>query len=268
MTTLLAAGLAIAVAYFAIVWAISVRIRNYGLLDVAFSYGVAILAPVYAWFAPGDPVRKWAMTAIGLAWSLRLGTYILIRVLRHHPAEDARYQTLRARWPGPLQFLGFFELQAVLVVIFSLPFLLTAFNPAAALAPIELIGMAIASVAVLGEAIADLQMQAFKRHPASRGRVCDVGLWRYSRHPNYFFESLVWVGFFVAALGSPWGWITVACPVLMLYFLFKVTGIPLTEAYAVKSKGDAYREYQRTTSAFVLWFRKAQPVTRPLRPKQ
>ena len=257
MTTLLAAGLAIAVTYFAITWAISVRIRNYGLLDVAFSYGVAILAPMYAWFGPGDPLRKWVFAAIGMAWSLRLGTYILVRVLKHHPAEDVRYQTLRARWPGPLQFLGFFQLQAVLVVIFSLPFLFAAFNPASTLSTVELAGMAIAAAAVLGETIADLQMQAFKRDPNNRGRVCDVGLWRYSRHPNYFFESMVWWGACLVALASPWGWVTITCPLLMLYFLFKVTGIPLTEEYAVKSKGDAYREYQRTTSAFVPWFRKA-----------
>jgi len=256
MTTLLAAGLAIAVTYFAITWAISVRIRNYGLLDVAFSYGVAVLAPIYAWYAPGDPLRKWSFAAIGIAWSVRLGTYILVRVARHHPAEDARYQTLRERWPGPLQFLGFFQVQAVLVVIFSLPFLFASFNSAPDLAALEAGGMALAIVALLGETLADLQMQAFKRDPANKGRVCQVGLWRYSRHPNYFFESLVWWGFFLVALGSPWGWITIACPLLMLYFLFKVTGIPLTEEYAVKSKGDAYREYQRTTCAFVPWFRK------------
>ena len=256
MTTLLAAGLAIAVTYFAVTWAISVCIRNYGLLDVAFSYGVAILAPMYAWYAPGDPLRKWSFAAVGMAWSVRLGTYILVRVVRHHPAEDARYQTLRERWPGPLQFLGFFQVQAVLVVIFSLPFLFASFNSAPDLAALEAGGMALAIVALLGETLADLQMQAFKRDPANKGRVCQVGLWRYSRHPNYFFESLVWWGFFLVALGSPWGWITIACPLLMLYFLFKVTGIPLTEEYAVKSKGDAYREYQRTTCAFVPWFRK------------
>ena len=150
----------------------------------------------------------------------------------------------------------FFELQAVLVVIFSLPFLFASFNVAPELRLIELAGLALSTVALLGEALADLQMQTFKRDPASRGKVCQVGLWRYSRHPNYFFESLVWWGFFLVALGSPWGWITIACPLLMLYFLFKVTGIPLTEEYALKSKGDAYREYQRTTSAFVPWFRR------------
>ncbi len=257
MITLLGAGLAIAATYFAITWAISVRIRNYGLLDVAFSYGVAILAPLYAVFGPGTPLRQWAFAAIGIVWSLRLGTYILVRVLKHHPVEDARYQTLRARWPGPLRFLGFFQLQAVLVVVFSLPFLFAAYNPAPTLSWLEYAGLTIALLAVLGETVADLQMQAFKRDAQSRGRVCDVGLWRYSRHPNYFFESMVWWGFFVAALASPWGWITIVCPLLMLYFLFKVTGIPLTEEYAVKNKGDAYREYQRTTSAFIPWFRKA-----------
>src|ERR1700761_2320923 len=94
-------------------------------------------------------------------------------------------------------------------------------------------------------------MQAFKRDPANRDEVCQRGLWHYSRHPNYFFESLTWVAYFLVALGSPWGWTTLVCPLLMLWFLFKVTGIPLTEEYAVKSKGDKYRAYQRTTSAFV-----------------
>jgi len=100
-------------------------------------------------------------------------------------------------------------------------------------------------------------MKRFKSDPANKGRVCDTGLWHYSRHPNYFFEFLVWVGFAIASLDTPHGWITLLCPVLMYYFLTKITGIPLTEEYALKSKGDAYREYQRTTSAFIPWFRKA-----------
>jgi steroid 5-alpha reductase family enzyme len=257
----LAVGLAIAVTYFAVTWAISVRIGNYGLLDVAWSYGVAILAPLYAWTAPAAPqgavLRKWVLVALGAAWSVRLGTYILVRVVRHHPAEDARYQALRRRWPGPWRFLGFFELQAVLVVIFSLPFLLVSLNAAPAFAPVEIIGFATALCALVGEAVADSQLHRFKRDPASAGKVCQAGLWHYSRHPNYFFESLVWWAFFLAALNSPHGWMTVACPLLMLYFLFRVTGIPLTEEYALKSKGDAYREYQRTTSAFVPWFRRS-----------
>lgn len=100
-------GLGIAVIYFAVVWAISVKVRNYGFLDVAWSYGVAVLAPLFAIESPGPAFRKWLLAGIGMAWSLRLGTYILWRVLKHHPKEDARYQTLRNSWKGPGMFLAF-----------------------------------------------------------------------------------------------------------------------------------------------------------------
>lgn len=256
MITTFLIGLAVASVSFALVWAISVRAENYGFLDVAWSLTVAVLAPIYAWLGPGDPTRKALFAAVGAAWSIRLGLYILARVLRHHPHEDARYQTLRKRWPGPGKFLLFFEFQALLGAIFSLPFLYASYNSTPGLRPIEIAGLALAALAFCGEALADLQMQAFKRDPANKDAVCQKGLWHYSRHPNYFFESLVWWGFFIAALGSPYGWITLICPALMLYFLCKVTGIPLTEEYAVASKGDAYREYQRTTSVFFPWFRK------------
>lgn len=258
MPTLLVAATLLCAAGFAAVWLVSVRIRNYGLLDVAWSYGVAVLAPIYAVLGDGAPARKWIFAGIGVVWSLRLGTYILLRVLRHHPKEDVRYESLRRRWPGSGQFLLFFELQAGLVVVFSLPFLFAAHNTQPALTPWEVAGLAIAVLSLLGEATADAQLKRFKVSAAA-GTVCDVGLWRFSRHPNYFFESLFWWGIALAALSSPWGWISIACPLLMLYFLFQLTGIPLTEEYALKSKGEAYREYQRTTSAFVPWFRKSPP---------
>ena len=94
------------------------------------------------------------------------------------------------------------------------------------------------------ETVGDWQLTRFRNDPASKGQVLDTGLWGWSRHPNYFFESLVWWAFFLCAVGSPWGWTTVVCPLLMLYFLFQVTGIPLTEEYAVKSKGEKYRAYK------------------------
>jgi steroid 5-alpha reductase family enzyme len=246
----------VCVVAFALTWALCVRVNNYSFLDAAFSYGLAVLAPFYAWNAPGYLPRKAAFVALGVAWSLRLGTYILLRILRHHPSEDVRYEALRERWKGPWMFLLFFEMQAVLVVLFSLPFLVAAFNPAPAFHPLELAGLGLAVVALLGETTADWQMQAFKKNPLNRNAVCQAGLWNYSRHPNYFFEALLWCALALAALPSPWGWICLLCPALMLYFLLRVTGIPLTEEYAVKSKGEAYRQYQRTTSALVPWFKK------------
>jgi steroid 5-alpha reductase family enzyme len=256
MLPLLGLGLLIAVAYFTLTWAISVRIKNYGLLDVAWSYGVLFLAPLYALYSPGAPAHKWPVVIVGGLWSLRLGTYILFRVLKHHPTEDVRYETLRKRWPGTGMFYLFFQMQAVLVVIFSLPFLSVSFNPAPHLGALEIAGLALALLSLGGEALADFQMKRFKANPANHGAVCQAGLWHYSRHPNYFFESLIWWAFFLVALGSPYGWISLVCPLLMLYFLWKVTGIPLTEEYALKSKGDAYRAYQRTTNAFIPWFPK------------
>ncbi|MGE3509911.1 MAG: DUF1295 domain-containing protein, partial [Vicinamibacterales bacterium] len=100
---------------------------------------------------------------------------------------------------------------------------------------------------------ADLQLRRFKASPRRGSRTCRDGLWRYSRHPNYFFEWLVWVAYALFAAASSWGFVAFACPVVMLYLLFRVTGIPATEAQALASRGDDYRDYQATTSAFVPW---------------
>jgi steroid 5-alpha reductase family enzyme len=168
----LAAALATGAAllFFAGVWLLSVRVRNYGFLDVAFSYGLLVLLPIYWWFGNAPWARKALFGVAGVTWSFRLGTYILRRVLRHHPAEDVRYEKLRASWPGPWRFLVFFEIQALLVVVFSLPFLLTAWNPAAGLSAVEVTGVLLAFASLGGEALADAQMARFKADPTNRGK--------------------------------------------------------------------------------------------------
>jgi steroid 5-alpha reductase family enzyme len=203
--------------------------------------------------------RKLAFTVVGLAWSLRLGLFVLARVLRHHPAEDKRYRSLREQWRTPQAFLAFFELQALVALIFSAPFLSAAFAADGDVRPLEWIGLIIASVGILGEAVADAQAQAFKRLPARAKTILDVGLWRYSRHPNYFFEILTWVGIALAVAGLPLGWLALACPVLISYFLLRVTGIPLTEKHSLETHGSAYREYQSRTSALIPWFPRSRP---------
>ena len=122
----------------------------------------------------------------------------------------------------------------------------------------EWFGFILWLVALGGETLADRQLAGFKADPSNRGKVCRTGLWRSSRHPNYFFEWLVWVSLFVVALPAPWGWITIFAPALMLFFLLRVTGIPYTEQQSLRSKGDAYRAYQRTTNAFFPWFPKKE----------
>jgi steroid 5-alpha reductase family enzyme len=134
--------------------------------------------------------------------------------------------------------------------------LLACLNPEPGLGAAEWSGVALWIVALCGEYLADRQLARFKADPANKGRTCQDGLWRYSRHPNYFFEWLVWCAYFLFALGSPHGIWTIYCPLLMLHFLVNVTGVKLTEEHSLRSRGDEYRRYQQTTSAFVPWFRK------------
>jgi len=255
---LFALGAAAMTLMMAVVWAVAIRIRNAGIVDIAWAAGFSPLAALYAALGPGHLPRRLLIAAMAVAWSARLAAYLWVRVMGHHPVEDGRYQQLRREWAPNVnrRFFWFFQFQAALDVLLSLPVLLACLNPAPRIHPLEWAGFALWCVAVAGEAAADRQLQRFKADPAHRGRVCQVGLWRYSRHPNYFFEWLVWCAYFLFALGSPWGFLTLYCPALMLYFLAKVTGIPMTEEQALRSKGDAYREYQRTTSVFVPWFRR------------
>jgi len=259
---LLAAGAALTIVTMAVVWAIAVRIANAGIVDVAWSCNFSLLAVVYAALGSGWLPRRLLMAGMVALWSLRLGSYLYQRVMGDHPVEDGRYQQLRKDWAprANARFFWFFELQGGLNVILSLPALVACLNPEPALDVLEIVGALVWAVALAGESIADHQLKIFRALPANRGRTCQVGLWRYSRHPNYFFEWLIWVAFFLFAAASSGGWLTFYCPLLMLYFLFRVTGIPATEAQALRSRGEEYREYQRTTSAFVPWFRKAAPA--------
>jgi steroid 5-alpha reductase family enzyme len=247
-----------AIALMIFIWWLALRINNLGIVDIAWSYAFAPAAVFFAATTHGDAVRRWLMAGMVVLWSLRLGTHICMRVVSHHPDEDVRYAEMRAQWKKhfKLQVLFFYQIQAVLVAALCIPFLLACVNPSPELSPTEYAGVAIWLIAAAGESLADWQLKRFRTDTKNRGQVCLAGLWNYSRHPNYFFEWLVWIGFYVFALGSPLGCATIYCPALMLFFLLRVTGIPLTEKFSLKSKGDAYREYQRTTSAFVPWFKK------------
>ncbi|MEF8793086.1 DUF1295 domain-containing protein [Thiohalorhabdus sp.] len=227
------------------------RSRNAGIVDVAWAAGVAVLAVGYAVAGEaGDPARRLLIAVMAGLWGLRLAGYLARRVSAE--AEDGRYRALREAWgkrTQPYMFL-FFQIQALWAVMFSLPILIAARNPAPGPAWYDWLGVAIWVLALGGESLADRQLARFRRDPANRGGVCQQGLWRYSRHPNYFFEWLHWWAYVAMGLAGPFGWVTLAGPAVMLFFLLKVTGVPPTEARALESRGEAYRAYQRTTNAF------------------
>lgn len=257
-TLMLLAWLLMAVV-MAVLWLVQRATRNAGVVDVGWAGGLGALVVLYALLAPGDPLRRVLVGVLAGAWSLRLASYILTnRVLGR--SEDGRYQALRARWGERAQpyFFVFFQAQAVLDVLFSLPFLVAMTNPRQGIGAWGVAGVLVWLAAVAGEAVADRQLAAFRADPVNRGRTCRVGLWRASRHPNYFFEWVHWWSYVLLAVGSPWWALTLVGPALMAFFLFKVTGIPATEAQALVSRGEDYRDYQRTTSAFIPWFPKKQ----------
>lgn len=239
------------------------RKGNAGIVDVAWTLGVGGLALAYCLVpSEGDLWRRVVLGVIVTLWSVRLAGHIWHRVRRM--PEDGRYLAMKEYWGerAPAKMLGFFFFQAIAAALFSLPMLLAAGNPN----PFGVwdgIAIAIAVIAIGGEAVADRQLQSFREVPTNRGRTCRVGLWRYSRHPNYFFEWLHWFAYAALAITAPLGWLALLAPFAMLYFILCVTGIPPTERQALKSRGQDYLNYQRETSAFFPWLPKPLVTNSP-----
>jgi steroid 5-alpha reductase family enzyme len=234
------------------------RHGNVGIVDVVWSVSLPAMAVLHASLGSGHLGRRWLIAGMFCVWGGRLAAYLLRdRVVGRE--EDRRYADLRARRSpaATLDFFLFFQAQAVIAVVLSAPALIAVFNGTPRIVALETAAVLLWAAALTGESLADRQLERFKARPSSRGRTCREGLWRYSRHPNYFFEWLVWMSYALFALASPWGALALTSPGIMLYLLFRVTGIPATEAQAIRTKGDDYRRYQATTSVFVPWFPKA-----------
>ncbi|MBB1595830.1 DUF1295 domain-containing protein [Achromobacter sp. UMC46] len=229
------------------------RRANAGIVDVVWALGMGGSALLIAATGQGARLPRACLAVMAGIWSLRLAAHLWRRVRQ---VEDGRYRALRERWHGHQgKFFGLFMFQAGLVMLFSLPFVAVGASPAHGLT--VALGVAVWLVALAGEAMADHQLERFRNDPAHRGNTCRDGLWRYSRHPNYFFEWCHWFGYVALAWGSPLAWLSWLGPVLMYGFLRWISGIPFTEQQALRTRGDDYRDYQRRTSAFFPWFPKS-----------
>lgn len=255
----LALGAGMMAIVFLLAWAWAKKCDNYSLVDAVWTFGIGLTACLWLLMG-GVGTKHWIAVGMVGIWSLRLGLHLERRIRRMHPEEDARYVKLREVWKGRVAsaFFWFFQAQGISVVLLALPFLMISLDPDWQWGVWESLGLTFTLIGIFGEGIADSQMARFKARNADSRAVCQEGLWRYSRHPNYFFEAVIWTGFYLYACGSDWGWTTIHAPAMIVYLLLKVTGIPPTEAAAVRRKGAAYLAYQASTSAFVPWPPKKQ----------
>lgn len=238
-----------------LLWLLQLRTRDAGIVDVGWAASLALSALFAGWTGTGSVEVRILAATVGMAWGFRLAAHLLFdRVLKGE--EDGRYQMLRekaGRWQNAV-LLVFYLIQAGFVAVLAVPFALASATAAPGLQWYHHAALALWVVGFIGESVADRQLKAFKADPSSTGRTCRRGLWRYSRHPNYFFEWLMWCSFGVLALGGPYGWIGLTAPAFLLLLILRVTGIPPTEARAVRSRGEDYLRYQRETSSFIPWF--------------
>ena len=248
---LLVVGALLASSGMSLMWALQVQIRDASHVDVAWAVLVACCAILYGLLADGDTGHRVLAAALASLWGFRLGAYLFFdRILGKE--EDGRYQELRRRWApnANRRFFWFFQLQALFVVFFSAPFALIAQNYTSGLGALEAVGIAVWAIGNAGAVLADLQLARWRGNPENAGTTARTGLWGWSRHPNYFFEWVTWCGVALVASAAPWGWLAWLVPAGLLYLLLEVTGIPATEAQALRSRDD-YADYQRTTSVFV-----------------
>ncbi len=242
-------------AIMAVGWLVQRATGNGGWVDIFWTYGTGLTCVITALWpsAGGIGWRQLLVASLVALWSLRLGTYILVRVMRG--PEDVRYATLRREW-GPAFQPRMFRLmiiQAPASAILGIAILYAARRPDPAFRIADALGLLILAGAIAGESLADDQMKRFKADPANHGLVCDKGLWGWSRHPNYFFEALIWLAYPVIASdeGNPWSLLAWIAPVVMFAILRYGTGVPPLETAMLRSKGEAYRRYQQRVSALL-----------------
>ncbi len=245
-------GLSAAAGLMTVVWLISLLKRDAGIIDIFWGPAFALLAWVYWAAGTGDGVRRLLVPILVTVWALRLAVYILWR--NRGGGEDYRYAAMRqkhGRWFAPLSLVIVFWLQAALAWLIGMPLLQVQRATApVALGWLDLLGLVLFATGLFFEAVGDFQLARFKADPANRGKVMDRGLWRYTRHPNYFGDAALWWGltcFALATEGSAW---VLFSPALMTFLLLKVSGVALLEK-GLGSTKPGYEEYVRRTSAFL-----------------
>jgi steroid 5-alpha reductase family enzyme len=246
-------------ALMAVAWMVQQRTGNSGWVDTIWTFSVGLVGAGSAlWPVDGAApnARQGLVAGLVAVWALRLGPHIALRTASI--TDDPRYAAFAREWGVDSRRKMFIFLQnqglGSLPLVFAI--FVAARFPHPTLRAQDFLGALILLAGIAGEALADAQLKRFRTDPANRDRVCNVGLWRWSRHPNYFFEWFGWLAYPVIAipfadpLHYPWGFVTLLAPVFMYWILVHVTGIPPLEAQMLRSRGDRFRDYQARTSVF------------------
>lgn len=233
-------------------WVVSVAIKDASIVDIIWGAGFVLVAWVAFFTGDGDEARKWLITLLASAWGLRLSGYLFIR--NRGKGEDYRYQAMRRHW-GPrfpiISLVTVFGLQGVLMLVISLPLQVAQLSGMPeGLTWIDYVGAAVFAVGLGFEAVGDFQLARFKADPANAGKVMDRGLWRYTRHPNYFGDAVLWWGLFLIAAARPANLVVIFSPVVMTFLLTRVSGVPLLEKSLAKRR-EGYADYIARTSSFI-----------------
>lgn len=250
--SLLPAGLAVIACVMFSVWITSLMLKDVSVVDIAWGPGFVLVAWLSYAAGNGHTVRGLLLPLLTTLWGLRLAVYLYFR--NRGKPEDPRYRAIRNKYGdkfGVVSLIVIFGLQGALMFIISLPLQLAQSGEMPA-SPVltDVIGTLIWAAGFSIESVSDCQMAGFKSDPANRGRVMDRGLWTYSRHPNYFGETLVWWGIYIIALSAPLGPWTIISPILITFLLLRVSGITLLEKNLSRTK-PGYADYIRKTSAFI-----------------
>ncbi len=252
-------GLGVILGMMALLWLLSLKLKNSSIVDIFWGSGFVILNWLFFFLTPdGLPARKLILGAMVTIWGLRLSYYILRR--NWGKPEDFRYQKWRREAGDSWAWKSFFRvflLQGILLWIISTPMLAAQIHPGSQhLTVLDALGILAWLIGFFFESVGDAQLARFKEKPANRGKLITSGVWRYTRHPNYFGDSAQWWGFYLmaAAAGGVW---TIFSPILMTFFLLRVSGVALLEKSMQNRPG--YQEYMQTTSAFIPWFPRNKP---------
>lgn len=250
MSSVFAATAAFVVVYMLCFWGVSLARRDASIVDIGWGLGFTGIATVTFAMSPGWDGRRWLVLALTAIWGLRLAGYLWWR--NHGQPEDYRYQAMRRHYGERFSLISLFTvfgLQGVLMWIVSLPVQVAPLaQEPAQITWLDFLGVALWATGMFFETVGDIQLARFKADPASRGQVMDRGLWRYTRHPNYFGDFCVWWGLYALALATG-AWWTAIGPAAMSFLLMRVSGVPMLERNMAKRR-PGYVEYVARTNAF------------------